>query len=102
MPLTKSPAVQIHYNGFDHWVTSVSVRGNVYFLDSLYKTSPSINMKLDIQLAAMYGLSGKDLEIKVPNIQQQMDFNQCGVFAIANAVEFSFTRNPFWEKSKQL
>ena len=80
MPLTKCPAVQVHHNGTDHWVTSISLDEKVFFLDSLYKRSPNINEHLEIQLAAMYGLSGKDVEIIIPNIQQQTYFYQCGVF----------------------
>ena len=96
LPITRSPAVQIHYNGVDHWVTSVKIDDNIYYLNSL---SQSINTYLDIQLAAMYGQPGKELEIKVPNIQQQDDVVQCGVFAIANAVQFCVTNFCFWSKA---
>ena len=99
LPLTKYPAVQIHYNGHNHWVTSVSLSENVYFLDSIYfkLKSFSINKSLQIQLAAMYGLSDSILEVTIPRIQQQHDYSQCGVFAIANAVEYCFS-GKFWEE----
>ena len=84
-PFTKSPALQIHHDGKSHWVTSVKVHDNVYLLDSL---GMAVNTCIEIQLGAMYGSPGKNLKVILPDIQMQKSTNDCGLFAIANAVEF--------------
>lgn len=84
-PFTQSPAVQIHHDGYSHWVTSVKFHENIYLLDSL---DMGVNGCVDIQLGAMYGSPGKEMEVIIPNIQKQKDTNACGIFAIANMVEF--------------
>ena len=99
-PLTPSPALQIHHNGTNHWTTSVKDNENIYFLDSLLNTnniSMAINTTLELQLAALYGSPGKNIEINVPRVQNQGNSTCCGVFAIANAVEFCF--NNSWENA---
>ena len=99
-PLTPSPALQIHHNGTNHWITSVKHNERIYFLDSLLNTdniSMSINTALELQLAALYGSPGKNMEINVPRVQHQENSTCCGVFAIANAVEFCV--NNTWENS---
>ena len=83
------PTTQIHYCG-GHWVTSYqAVNGNVTLLDSLWYglLSPS----LEIQLAKIYGHNqiNRKLSIAVSHCQQQKSGSvDCGVFAVANAVEF--------------
>ena len=47
-----------------------------------------VNTCLKIQLGALYGLPGRDMKIIIPDIQKQRGTNDCGLFAIANAVEF--------------
>ena len=94
LQLTKSPAAQIHHDGVMHWVASITVDGTVYYLDSL---SNSITTEVEIQMASMYDpSSGKELEIIIPTNQKQGDGNSCGLFAIANLVEYCFTKSCFW------
>lgn len=88
-PPVSSPAVQIHHNSADHWVTSVCSGDDVFLLDSA-ATKPTSS--LEIQLAALYSKTGSDLKINIPSIQRQTTGN-CGVFAIANAVEFCITQS---------
>ena len=60
-PLTSSPAVQIHFNGTNHWVTSAKHNGHVYFLDSIFMPMQcNINPNLELQLVAMYGSPGRE------------------------------------------
>ena len=97
-PLTSSPAIQIHFNGSDHWVTSAKYNGNVYFLDSIFMPiTGNINTNLELQLVAMYGSPGREMEVTIPRLQQQNNCNDCGLFAIANAVEISYNQYP-WER----
>lgn len=47
-----SPAVQIHYNGKFHWVTSVKLDGQIYVLDSM--SNGKITPSLQIQLYSLF------------------------------------------------
>ena len=82
----RSPSVQIHHTGNFHWVTSVKLDGEIYVLDSLSKGK--LTASLQIQLASIYGSDYKKLHVKIPHIQQQTNSVDCGIFAIANAVQF--------------
>jgi hypothetical protein len=80
------PCVQIHHNGRDHWVLSIQIEnGDIYFLDSLRL---KINTSLEFQLCKMYGQNNNRILIKIPEVQKQDNSIDCGLFAIANAVEF--------------
>ncbi|XP_078310197.1 uncharacterized protein LOC144618313 [Crassostrea virginica] len=84
-----SPAVQIHHNGKFHWVTSIKLDGQIYVMDSL--SNGKISPSLQIQLASMYGSDYHQLTVRIPQIQQQTNSVDCGLFAIANAVQFCFS-----------
>jgi len=86
-----APTAQIHHNGENHWVASLQRKGGrIYVLDSLYKNK--LSSSLQIQLAYIYGCGLNNLTVYVPNIQQQeIGTADCGVFAIANIVEFCIT-----------
>jgi hypothetical protein len=43
---------------------------------------------LEIQLSAIYGQGKTNLLIKLPEVQQQTNGYDCGVYALANLVEF--------------
>ena len=43
-----------------------------------------------LQIAQVYGHFCSNLSVNVPKVQQQPNFFDCGVFAIAHAVEFCF------------
>ena len=85
------PTCQLHFDGANHWVTSVQSEheSNIYYLDSLGETIKDIKSNVKIQLSQIYGNpSVKTLNVKIPRLQQQPNSFDCGVFAIANAVEF--------------
>ncbi|CAC5379141.1 unnamed protein product [Mytilus coruscus] len=77
------PTVQIHHTGKSHWVTSFqSVNDHcIYVLDSFSKTF-TLTPSLDIQLAAIYGHGKKHISVKLPEVQQQPNFYDCGVYSI--------------------
>jgi Ulp1 family protease len=80
------PCVQIHHNSRDHWVMSIQIEnGDIYFFDSLRL---KINTSLEFQLCKMYGQNNNRILIKIPEVQKQDNSIDCGLFAIANAVEF--------------
>jgi Ulp1 family protease len=84
------PSVQIHHTGKSHWVTSLQDKkdGTVYVLDSYSKTF-TLTPSLEIQLSAIYGQGKTNLLIK-PEVQQQTNGYNCGVYALANLVEFCY------------
>jgi hypothetical protein len=59
--------------------------GDIYFLDSL---GLKINTSLEFQLCKIYGQNKNRILIKIPEVQKQENRIDCGLFAIANAVEF--------------
>ena len=59
--------------------------GDIYFLDSL---GLKINTTLEFQLCKIYGQNKNRILIKIPEVQKQENRIDCGLFAIANAVEF--------------
>lgn len=59
--------------------------GEIYLLDSL---DLNITTSLDYQLAQIYGKNRKKILIKLPKTQKQDNSIDCGLFSLANAVEF--------------
>ena len=85
-----SPSVQIHYTGYSHWVVSFRIDDNspVYLLDSLYSPASGIPTFLQIQLAQIYDSKDGNLIVRIQTSNQQKESRDCGLFAIANCVEF--------------
>ncbi|CAC5387653.1 unnamed protein product [Mytilus coruscus] len=84
-----TPCVQVHHTGKSHWVTSIQPKKEsaVYVLDSKsteFKLTPS----MEIQLSAIYGHGKRNLLVKLPDVQQQTNGYDCGVYAIANMMEY--------------
>ena len=52
----------------------------------------SLNDSLKIQLAQIYGYGKSKLNVKIPCVQQQHNSYDCGLFAIANMMEFATNR----------
>ena len=69
---TKSNAVQVHYTGNHHCVSSfTNVENDVFVLDSLFRKDKTyITPSLQIQLAQIYKGLGS-FEVKVPHDFQQ-------------------------------
>jgi hypothetical protein len=84
--------VQIHHTGKSQWVTSLQDKkdGTVYVLDSYSKTF-TLTPSFEIQLSAIYGQGKTNLLIKLPEVQQQTNGYDCGVYALANLVEFCYS-----------
>ena len=90
MQKVKGPCVQIHHDGKFHWVASLrNEKNHVYLLDSLYDRNVEIRPFVAIQLCQIYGNGNSRLSVYRSNVQRQSsDTLNCGVFAIANIVEF--------------
>ena len=96
------PSVQIHHTGRDHWVLSLESRDNeVCILDSLsnIKNHTVNTPSLEIQLSQIYKKDKTSIPIKILDIQQQENGNDCGLFAIANLVEFCYKEKNFESKT---
>jgi polycystin 1L2 len=87
-PTADAPAVQIHHNGSNHWIASAKLCDTIYIMDSAYA---KLTGSTQLQLAALYAEPNTDMTINVPTVQKQSPGN-CGMFAIANAVQFCFSR----------
>ena len=90
-----SPPTNIHYNSKNHWVASFQFEsGEIYLLDSALGKNMTMCLKtsLKIQLAQIYGKGKSKLTVKVSHIQQQKNGYDCGLFAIANIMEFATNR----------
>ena len=84
-----SPSVQIHHTGCDHWITSCQdPNGTIYVLDSM--NGKTLTTSVEIQMSMIYGKGKTVVPVKIPNVQQQKNSIDCGVFAIAFMVEFCF------------
>lgn len=81
-----SLAAQIYHNRKFHWVASAKVDCQIYVFDSLFNSS--LSPSLQMQLASIYGGDFKQLTIRVPSIQQQTNNVDCGLFPSANLVQF--------------
>ena len=65
-------------------------------MDSLASTnSKSVHHSLELQVAKVYGIGQPNLQIKKLSVQQQKGVLDCGVFAIAFAVEVCQGRSPY-------
>ena len=87
------PSLQINHTGRYHWVLSLESRNNeVCILDSLsiIKNHTVNTPSLEIQMSQIYKKDKTSIPIKILDIQQQENGNDCGLFAIANLVEFCY------------
>ena len=83
--------VQIHYNGSNHWFTSIKLpaKNVIHILDSAGFTK--LNSSTEIQLTTLYLKPVQNFEVIFCNVQPQFS-GECGVHAIANAVEYCFSQ----------
>jgi hypothetical protein len=86
-----SPTGQIHYNGHNHWIFSCQTNADsdVYVLDSLPTGLNNLSTCVQMQLSQIYGKCNDRLNVKVFLYDQQPNSSDCGLYAIASAVEFA-------------
>lgn len=84
------PSVQIHHTGHDHWVTSAQDENGVVYIFDSNNPRHTMSASTQIQVCKVYGKDDNELCIKMPNVQQQTNSVDCGVFAIAFMAEFCF------------
>ncbi|XP_078695173.1 uncharacterized protein LOC144924097 [Branchiostoma floridae x Branchiostoma belcheri] len=81
-----SECIQIHH-AERHWVLSTTIGGTVTVYDSLPCHSVSVTLgKQIVNLYKGYAVEDGTIPIKVVCAQKQQGSNDCGLFAIANAV----------------
>jgi hypothetical protein len=91
-----APCAQIHFECDNHWTCSIkSIKDEdaVYFLDSLGINIKVLKNNIQIQLSQVYDSTHSKLNVKIPRIQQQPNSFDCGLFAIANVVDFCHNPN---------
>ena len=85
-------------DGNNHWTMSFSTSKDpnfIYYIDSLGANLKSLRNNIKIHLSQIYRSSSSILEVKVPRVQQQPNSYDCGLFSIANVVEFCFKPDCF-------
>ena len=93
-----SPSVQLHFDGINHWTMSFSSskdEESIYYIDSLGANLKDLKNNVKIQLSQIYRTTSAVLQVKIPRVQQQPNSYDCGLFAIANVVEFCFAPDSF-------
>ena len=91
----RSPSTNIHYNSQKHWATTIQYKnGDIYLLNSDLGKNMDLFLddSLKIQLAQIYGHGKSKLKVYIPQLQQQNNGYNCGLFAIANMMEFVANR----------
>ena len=92
VPLDQKLIQVIHLNAKMHWVCCHYNNGFVYIYDSLDEKTLSIELKrILLKLSPTFDLLKS---VKLPNVKQQPNSVDCGVFAIANAITCLFKENP--------
>ena len=93
----QGPSLQIHYTGHSHWLLSVKCEdGNFYLIDSMHAAKLRLTSALEIQLCEIYDTGLSNLIVSVINPVLQTNTYDCGLYAIANAIEFATNRLHFW------
>ena len=84
--------VHVHHNGHNHYVTSSSIGKRIQIYDSLNSTSTP---ELEKQMTALYSPDNtRPQTFQVQMTQQQVGATDCGIFAIAYAVELAHGHDP--------
>lgn len=92
----QAPCTQIHFDGNNHWTMSFATDANaIFYIDSLSDNLKELKSNIKIQLSQIYRSKSKTLHVKIPRVQQQPNSHDCGLFAIANVVEFCYSPNSF-------
>ena len=86
----------------EHWVCTCSMKGSsaVMVMDSM-ALFLSLNNSTILQISKIYRVLNSTLEIRAVSVQQQKGSIDCGIFAIAYAVEVCLGRNPQYARFDQ-
>lgn len=101
----KKKYVQVLHTGNQHWICVCNINpsssqgilppNSVNIYDSLHSSdSLPVPSKVKKQLHYMLKLKRKQLKVNYVKVQQQKNSNDCGLFAIANAVSAAYNVNP--------
>lgn len=86
------PYIMIIHTGGNHWLTIEGVHSSlVRVYDSVHK---SISLDTQLQIASLTLPSEKYIDVHIQDTQYQVGKSECGVYAIAFAVEMCFGNNP--------
>ena len=94
--IQKGEFAQILNTGSHHWVlvsnAGYSNPSDVHLYDSLF--SGKITLFIQKQIASILHEEGSSFKITVPKVQRQINYDDCGVFAIAFLVSLLHGLNP--------
>jgi Ulp1 family protease len=93
----RPPIIQIHHDSSrSHWITSSSIRGTVEVCDSLRKRN-AISKTLKTQLRHTYAHLYEEqvsMDVRELPCDQQENTYDCGLHAIATAVQIAHAKDP--------
>ena len=88
----------IYADDLHHWVCTTSVithnGSDVLVMDSLGGLCHTISPSLEQQIAQVYGGGRQQLTVHSLSVQQQVGVKDCGLFAVAFAVELCQKHDP--------
>ena len=82
-------AIQIMHDRVNHWIVTTNLSGNVEVFDSIYRKPHNEDVKKMLCLFYKRNIAYGKLKISYPNVQRQLGSNDCGLFAIAFAVDLA-------------
>ena len=93
MANAKENSIEFHHNGDNHWLLFSNITGKVVVYDSIYR---SPNKHTEKQLCSLYRdqIQNFKLEVELLTVQTQKGVVECGLFAIAFAVDLAFGNDP--------
>lgn len=76
----------------NHWICTCRMKSStvVQVMDSLSSSDVKTSVEILLQIAKIYPPAKSTLQINRLSVQQQVGIHECGLFAIANAVEICF------------
>ena len=98
--VSQTKSIQIHHFCGNHWVTSASDEtGEVTLYDSLFLGD--ISQDVQAQLASIYRTEKDIREVKVASVYKQKSGCDCGLFALAFAVDVAPGIDPSYVRYRQ-
>jgi hypothetical protein len=77
--------IQFHNQNETHWILSSSLNGKIQIFDSLKGITVTPNLQR--QVTQLYSPDGNSITLEVVDVQQQYGGSDCGLFAIAFAID---------------
>ena len=86
--------LQIHHDDVNHWILSSNLSGEILIYDSIYSKQHNENIKEVLRDFYKNYIKDDTLNVKYAFVQKQDGNSDCGLFAIAFAVDLVEGRDP--------